>query len=66
MPFLVASLIHYQEYADLIANTKEDVEAEEAFTDMEVKTAMQEMWADSGVQQAVSKGHEFALHDNLD
>jgi guanine nucleotide-binding protein subunit alpha, other len=23
------------------------------------------MWLDSGVQLAVAKGHEFALHDNL-
>lgn len=23
------------------------------------------LWADSGVQQAIAKGNEFALHDNL-
>jgi len=23
------------------------------------------MWQDKGVQKAVAKGHEFALHDNL-
>jgi guanine nucleotide-binding protein subunit alpha, other len=26
---------------------------------------MKAMWLDSGVQLAVAKGHEFALHDNL-
>lgn len=42
-----------------------DVDAEDAFKDQNVKVAMKSLWADSGVQQAVRKGHEFALHDNL-
>ena len=24
------------------------------------------LWEDAGVQQAITKGNEFALHDNLD
>lgn len=24
-----------------------------------------DLWADGGVQQAIEKGNEFALHDNL-
>ena len=27
--------------------------------------AFKSLWTDHGVQQAVSKGHEYALHDNL-
>lgn len=27
--------------------------------------AFKSLWTDNGVQQAVSKGHEYALHDNL-
>jgi guanine nucleotide-binding protein subunit alpha len=26
---------------------------------------MKQLWSDAGVQKAVSRGHEFALHDNL-
>lgn len=55
-----------KEYAQIIEDAEADVESDEAFTDMEVRKAMRGMWADSGVQQAVAKGHEFALHDNLD
>ena len=42
-----------------------DVDAEEAFKDQNLKVAMQALWEDPGVQKAVAKGHEFALHDNL-
>lgn len=52
-------------YAEIVEATEPDVDAEEAFSDRELKTAMKAMWLDSGVQQAVAKGHEFALHDNL-
>jgi len=41
------------------------VGVEEAFSDLKVRDAMNEMWRDEGVQRAVYKGHEFALHDNL-
>ncbi|OJJ60658.1 hypothetical protein ASPSYDRAFT_29187 [Aspergillus sydowii CBS 593.65] len=51
--------------ATFIDNLEADVGAEEAFSDLKVRDAMNEMWRDEGVQRAVSKGHEFALHDNL-
>lgn len=53
-------------YADLLDNTEADVDAHEAFKDKKVKEAMIGLWRDTGVQKAVTKGHEFALHDNLD
>lgn len=39
--------------------------ADEAFSDMKIHDAMRDMWKDAGVQKAVARGHEFALHDNL-
>ncbi|KAL4870982.1 hypothetical protein BDV12DRAFT_41335 [Aspergillus spectabilis] len=51
--------------ADFIDNLEPDVGIDDAFSDTKVRDAMNEMWIDSGVQKAVSKGHEFALHDNL-
>ncbi|KKK15754.1 hypothetical protein P175DRAFT_0180027 [Aspergillus ochraceoroseus IBT 24754] len=51
--------------ADIIDNLEPDVGNDEAFSDLEVRDAMNEMWKDIGVQKAVSRGHEFALHDNL-
>jgi guanine nucleotide-binding protein subunit alpha len=52
-------------YADLLEETEADLEADVAFTDLDVKKAMSGMWLDKGVQQAVAKGHEYALNDNL-
>lgn len=52
-------------YAETVEAAEADVDAEEAFSDENVRDAMKAMWLDSGVQQAVAKGHEFALHDNL-
>ena len=52
-------------YADLIDTTEPDVESDEAFANGSIRDAMEGMWRDSGVQKAVAKGHEFALHDNL-
>ncbi|GAD97028.1 guanine nucleotide-binding protein subunit alpha [Paecilomyces variotii No. 5] len=54
-----------KEFAALIDKTDPDVSSEEAFSDRKVKDAMEGMWADAGVQKAVARGHEFALHDNL-
>ena len=54
-----------KEFAALIDKTEPDVSSEEAFSDRNVKDAMEGMWADEGVQKAVARGHEFALHDNL-
>jgi guanine nucleotide-binding protein subunit alpha, other len=52
-------------HAETVEATEPDVDADEAFSDENVKAAMKAMWLDAGVQQAVAKGHEFALHDNL-
>jgi guanine nucleotide-binding protein subunit alpha len=52
-------------YADLLENTDADVDAHEAFRDKGIKQAMVSLWQDMGVQKAVARGHEFALHDNL-
>ncbi|KAL9111771.1 MAG: hypothetical protein Q9227_003830 [Pyrenula ochraceoflavens] len=52
-------------HADLIEEANSDVDAEEAFKNAAIKDAMKSMWLDVGVQKAVAKGHEFALHDNL-
>lgn len=32
----------------------------------ELLQPLKKLWADPGVQQAVTHGNEFALHDNLD
>ncbi|KAJ6166579.1 G protein alpha subunit helical insertion [Penicillium chermesinum] len=49
----------------LLDNTEPDVGSDEAFSDLRIRDAMREMWLDAGVQKAVARGHEFALHDNL-
>ncbi|GLI73109.1 hypothetical protein PoHVEF18_001319 [Penicillium ochrochloron] len=51
--------------ADLLEGTEPDVGSDEAFSDLKIRDAMREMWNDAGVQKAVARGHEFALHDNL-
>ncbi|KAJ5684183.1 uncharacterized protein N7477_000528 [Penicillium maclennaniae] len=51
--------------ADLLDKTDPDVGSDEAFSDLKVRDAMRDMWLDAGVQKAVARGHEFALHDNL-
>jgi G-protein alpha subunit len=52
-------------YAETVEATDPDVDADEAFSDENVRDAMKAMWLDAGVQQAVAKAHEFTLHDNL-
>ncbi|KAF4218155.1 hypothetical protein CNMCM8980_009933 [Aspergillus fumigatiaffinis] len=54
-----------KQLAGFIDNLEPDVGSDEAFSDYKVRDAMREMWVDAGVQKAVSRGHEFALHDNL-
>ncbi|KAH8695556.1 G protein complex alpha subunit GanA [Talaromyces proteolyticus] len=49
----------------LLFKTESDVDTDEAFSDTNIRDAMKQLWSDAGVQQAVSRGHEFALHDNL-
>lgn len=50
---------------DLLDKTEPDVGSDDAFSDLKVRDAMRTMWRDGGVQKAVARGHEFALHDNL-
>ena len=52
-------------YAEMIETTDADVDAEDAFSDPQIKEAMLAMWEDPGIKKAVSKGHEYALNDNL-
>ncbi|KAJ5648317.1 hypothetical protein N7490_004689 [Penicillium lividum] len=49
----------------LLDKTEPDVGSDEAFSDLKIRDAMRVMWLDAGVQKAVARGHEFALHDNL-
>lgn len=51
--------------AALLDKTEPDVGSDESFSDLKVRDAMRVMWLDAGVQKAVARGHEFALHDNL-
>jgi len=54
-----------KKWAEIIEDDDGDVDADEAFSNDQVRVAMKTMWQDKGVQKAVAKGHEFALHDNL-
>ncbi|KAJ6011242.1 hypothetical protein N7451_002654 [Penicillium sp. IBT 35674x] len=54
-----------QAVGELLDKTEPDVGSDEAFSDLKVRDAMRVMWLDGGVQKAVARGHEFALHDNL-
>ncbi|RMJ28279.1 hypothetical protein PHISP_00842 [Aspergillus sp. HF37] len=58
-------IVAFKVLGELIDNTEPDVGSEEAFSDMKIHDAMRDMWNDAGVQKAVARGHEFALHDNL-
>ncbi|PWY90180.1 guanine nucleotide binding protein, alpha subunit [Aspergillus heteromorphus CBS 117.55] len=51
--------------ADFVDGLEPDVGSDEAFSDPKVRDALRVMWDDTGVQKAVARGHEFALHDNL-
>lgn len=52
-------------HAAFLENLDTDIDAEDAFADDRVKNALRALWEDTGVQSAVSKGHEFALNDNM-
>lgn len=55
----------FQPLAHLVENSEPDVGSDEAFSNLTIRDAMKDMWSDAGVQKAVARGHEFALHDNL-
>ena len=61
-PFLIRL---FQPLAQFLDNVESDVGSEEAFSDLKIRDGMKNMWKDAGVQKAVARGHEFALHDNL-
>lgn len=66
VPLLILTVgFAFQQLAEFIDNLEPDVGSDEEFSDYKVRDAMREMWVDAGVQKAVSRGHEFALHDNL-
>lgn len=52
-------------HADVLEELSSETDAEGAFKDSEVKEALKVFWKDGGVQKAVSKGHEYALNDNM-
>lgn len=52
-----------QPYVGLLIMDRE-LSRGEAFP-KEYQTAFRSLWADPGVQKAVQRGNEFALHDNL-
>ena len=51
--------------AETIQQTETEVDADEAFSDNFIKQSITILWNDGGVKQAISKGHEYALNDNL-
>lgn len=54
-----------RDYAAFVEEVNGDTDSESAFRDLQTKEALLGLWADPGVQKAVSKGHEFALNDNM-
>jgi len=52
-----------QKYAPLIQMDREIGRAE--YFPQEYRVPFQSLWEDAGVQEAVKRGNEFALHDNL-
>ncbi|KAI9730809.1 MAG: hypothetical protein M1834_005527 [Cirrosporium novae-zelandiae] len=58
------SLPESEKWSNQILSAEHDVGPDEAFPP-EMLPAMKGLWLDKGVKQAVSRGHEFALHDNL-
>jgi len=54
-----------QAYAEQLEELSAESDAEGVFKDNKVKEALKVFWNDGGVQQAVSKGHEYALNDNM-
>ncbi|GAB7340427.1 hypothetical protein MBLNU457_6859t1 [Dothideomycetes sp. NU457] len=52
-----------QKYIDFISNDLE-IGVDEPMP-LTYKSAFSKLWSDAGVQDAISRGHEYALHDNL-
>lgn len=52
-------------HSELLEELNTDIDADSAFKDDSVREALVALWADAGIQQAVQKGHEYALNDNM-
>jgi guanine nucleotide-binding protein subunit alpha, other len=52
-------------HADVLEDADADVDALHAFRDPKIRDAMLGLWKDTGVQQAITKSHYYALNDNL-
>jgi guanine nucleotide-binding protein subunit alpha, other len=53
-----------QQWAELIMSDPDILPSEPL--PLECLTAFNSLWADKGIQMAMLKGNEYALHDNLD
>jgi guanine nucleotide-binding protein subunit alpha len=53
-----------EKYVILLAEERE-LSRHESFP-IDYKKAFEYLWADNGLQKAVARGNEYALHDNLD
>lgn len=51
--------------AQVILSANPDLDADDAFQDETVQTALRALWADQGVHDAMSLGCEVALNDNI-
>lgn len=54
-----------RESAGLLRDLPSLCSSDEAFSDSAVKDAVQAMWEDEGVHQALGHGRDYALHDNV-
>lgn len=52
-------------HATFLESLNPDIDADDAFADEKVQGALRGLWNDTGVQNAVARGHEFALNDNM-
>lgn len=52
-------------HAAVIEDLNPSVDARDAFADDGVKNALRALWKDPGVQEAISRGYDFALNDNM-
>ena len=57
-------LMHPSQRFEAVILVSEDIGPDDPFP-MECLPAMKGLWADRGVQSAIKRGNEYALHDNL-
>lgn len=63
-PQLTSADDDLQQYTNLMSVDREIAQSE--VLPMEYLDPFKSLWADGGVQKAIAKGNEYALHDNLD